>query len=294
MVLRRAPKRRSVTIVLGLIADVVQPANMIDPATGTILLCADTMASYVNPSGAIVASHGGLGKIYPLPHDFYAAFSDDYSWSHKVASELHNEMLKLDFTSDGIRDLVQLAMVKAFDYAFLWYRGGVCKDLGITEDEYLHDVNLDPRLKQAAQDELSTARADIPAELIVAGQTHRGPVLFKGNGTDVQEATDFVASGSAVESATNWFKVRGQNCHMSTQRSFYHMREAKTFAETDKYVGENAQYVIFPVGGEPKLMKERGDLMGRWQDEFGMRHTDLLDNPDRRQSFKTAFGIDGI
>ena len=249
------------------------------------------MASYVNPSGAVVASHAGLGKIYPLPHDFYAAFSDDYSWSHKVASELHNEMLKLDFASNGIRDLVQLAIVRAFDYAFLWYREGVCKDLGITEDEYLHDTNLDPVLKQAATNALSTARAEIPAELIVAGQTHRGPVLFKGNGTDIQEVVHFAVSGSAVESATNWFKIRGQNCYMSAQRSFYHMLEAKSFAETDKYVGENAQYVIFPVHGKPEPLKERGNTMRRWQDEFGMRRTDELDKPERRDIFKDAFGL---
>src|SRR5260370_35869318 len=88
--LNSPPEREEeMTIVMGLMADTKQSPDPSVPTSATLLLCADAMASYTNLGGATVTSHPALGKIYPLPHGFFAAFCDSYYKSHEIATELN-------------------------------------------------------------------------------------------------------------------------------------------------------------------------------------------------------------
>jgi hypothetical protein len=105
------------TIVIGLMADSRQPNDPTISTSSYLLLCADTQATYAAPQGAPLTSHPSQGKIYELPHGFYAAFCDDYHWSHVVATELHGRMLNVDMKSDGVKDLLKIEILASFDYA---------------------------------------------------------------------------------------------------------------------------------------------------------------------------------
>jgi len=267
------------------------------PDTASLLLCADTMATYSAPSPFIypltttVATGPYQGKIYPLPHGFYCAFCDDYHWSHQIATELYGRMANLKPSSPGFRDEIKVEIENSFEYAFLWLRPEVLRnDVGIVLDEYLKGP-LDPNLRADAQAALQNAARNIPAELIIAGQTPRGPLLLRANGTEIREITEYAASGGPVESAINWFRFRGQQSSMSIPRSFFHMLEAKKFCELDPTVGRDHQFVLIPPTGPPSVLQDRGALSSNWISEFGLRPTNVLDTPDRRISFETSFNL---
>lgn len=284
------------TLVIGLMCESKPSNNLAVPDSSTLLLCADTMATYTAAVPFIygatpVASNQFHGKIYPLPHGFYAAFCDDYHWSHQIANELYGRMAKLNPASLGIRDEIKVEIENSFEYAFLWLRPEVLRnEIGIVLDEYLKGT-LDPILREDAKAALQQAAQGIPAELIVAGQTPRGPLLLRANASEIREATEFVISGAPSESAINWFKLRGQECTFSVQRSFFHMLEAKRFCELDPSVSRNTQFVIIPPSGKPQELLDRGTLSENWRAEFGLRDTLKLDDSGHRMSFSTAFNI---
>src|SRR5579859_5664492 len=131
------PSRRkvtTVTIVLGLMAQTEQSPDQSMPATSHLFLCADTMATYATLGGVAITSHQSQGKIYELPNDFFLAFSDDYYWAHLVAMEIHARLLaNVDFSSDGVKDLIKAEVRQAFAYAYSWYRDEVLRqNVGIT------------------------------------------------------------------------------------------------------------------------------------------------------------------
>lgn len=277
-------REEDVTITIGLMADTKQSADPSVPTTAALLLCADALASYTNLAGAAVTSHPALAKIYPLPHGFYAAFCDSYYKSHEIATELNGLMLSLDFSSNGIKDLIKVEVRKAFDYAFSWYREAVLRQhVGITTEQYLYDNRLRDDLKQKAEELLQDGSGIVPAELIIAGQTHRGPLLLKANGYDLEEATDFHVSGGPRESAISWLKYREQRNSMSVARSFYHMIEAKRFCQLDPGVGRITQIAWIPPVGEPMLFQDDGvTTLKGWMDVFGLKPTDELDSDEVR------------
>ena len=136
------------TIVIGMMADSRQPSDPEIPALSYLLLCADTQATYATADGVPLTSHPSHGKIYELPHGFYAAFCGDYHWSHLIATELHGRMLNVDMGSNAVRDLIKTEVKESFDYAFSWFRVEILKQIGITAEEYLHDEKLVQSLRQ--------------------------------------------------------------------------------------------------------------------------------------------------
>src|ERR1700737_2746883 len=93
----RKREEKSMTIVIGMMADSKQSSDPAIPTSCHLLLCADTMASYTTLGGVTITSHQSEGKLYELPHGFFLGFSDDYYWSHLVANEIHGRMLGVDF-----------------------------------------------------------------------------------------------------------------------------------------------------------------------------------------------------
>jgi hypothetical protein len=279
------------TVVIGMMADSRQPKDPALPTTSYLLLCADTQATYAVLGGPIVAIHPSHGKIYELPHGFYAAFSDSYSWSHKVIMELHGRMLHLDMNSAAVRDLVRDEILESFKYAFSWYRHEILKhEVGITVDEYLHDEGLVAALRDKADALLR--EACIPAEIIVAGQTKCGPMLIKANTHTMEETTEFLISGSGADLATSWLKMRDQRSNMSVPRAGYHLLEAKRFAQLEETVGRKTQIVVIPPTGEAKIFPDDGEsAMSKWIEIFGVKDTEELDSDHARFLFEQSTGL---
>jgi len=137
-------------------------------------------------------------------------------------------MLCLDFDNDGIRDLIKLEVQGSFEYAFTWYRAErLNAELGITSDGLFNNANLAGEVRERGLDVAKAAARTLPVEIILAGQTRRGPLLLLANSIEMRESTEFLVSGSSVESVINWFKFRQQTNAMSVQRSSFHMIEAK-------------------------------------------------------------------
>jgi hypothetical protein len=277
------------TIVLGLMSQTEQAADQSIPATSHLFLCADTMATYATLGGVAITSHQSQGKVYELPHNFFLGFCDDYYWAHLVATEIHGRLLSnVDFSSDGVKDLIKVEVREAFEYAYTWYREEVLRqNVGITLDEYLHDSNLSSDLRQQGRDVLFGIAQDVPAEVIIVGQTHRGPLLLKANAREIRETTEFHVSGAACDSAISWLRLRDQNSGMSAVRSFYHLMEAKRFAQLDPTVGRTTQIVYIPPMGNPMIFQDDGvTTLKAWMDIFGPKPTGELDKPEIFDVFK--------
>jgi hypothetical protein len=289
----RKRKENCMTIVIGLMADSRQPSDPTLPTSSYLLLCADTQATYAAPKGVPLTSHPSQGKIYELPHGFYAAFCDDYHWSHVVAMELYGRMLNVDMTSNGVRDLLKIEILASFDYAFSWYREEVLRqEVGITLNEYLYDKNLVESLRQRGDEILRGVAGEVPAELLIMGQTHRGPLLIKANAQAVRESTEFFVSGAAQESAIGWLRLRDQRNNMSVPRSGYHLVEAKRFAQLDPTVGRTTQIVVISPNGQSKVFHDDGvSAMSKWKDIYGIKDTEELDREEARELFEKATGV---
>ncbi len=284
---RRDVRKVPMTVVIGMMAETTQNSNAAIPTVATLLLCADTLATYQIPKKSPVTSHPSQAKIYPLAHGFFAAFCDDYYWSHKVATELNNRLLSVDFANDGVIDLVKVQVEKSFDYAFKWYaRTLLKKEVGITLDQYYHDKKLRPKLHKEAQDCIKTKYQEMPAELVIAGQTHRGPLLLKANAEEIREYTNFCVSGGPEESVISWLKLRDQRSNMSAVRSLYHMVEAKRFVQTELTVGQKTQIVILRSQGLPiPTFQDDGiTTMKTWFDMFCVKDTSEMDGTKARAS----------
>ena len=199
------------TIAIGMRSHSYQPSDVTLPARSTLLICADTMATFV--AGSVpVSSSDVQSKIYPLAHGFYAAFSDDYHWSHQVLTELYKNIQELDPTDKRLLDRAKLAVANSFEYAWLWYRREVLRDeVGITEDEFLHDNNLAPDLRQHAQNIWQTKCKEVPTTIIVAGQTPGGPLLLTCDYNQLREGGDYYACGEGSDAALYWMNYRGYN-----------------------------------------------------------------------------------
>jgi hypothetical protein len=215
-------------------------------------------------------------------------FSDDYYWSHLIANEIYGRMLTLDFTNNAIKDLIKNEVREAFGYAYTWYRDEVLRRrAGITIDEYLHDPKLVPALRKKAAEILYDAAKDVPAEMIIIGQTHRGPILLRANGEELNESTEFVVSGAGADAALNWFRLRDQRNNYSPARSLFHMMEAKRFCQLDPSIGRQTQIVYLPPTGEALTFQDDGvTTLKSWMDSFGIRDTSELDEETARDRFE--------
>jgi hypothetical protein len=281
------------TVVIAMMADSRQLDDPSIPTSTYLILCADTQATYATAEGVAITSHPSQGKIYALPHGFYAAFCDDYHWSHVVATELHGRMLGVDMKSDGVRDLLKREVVASFDYALTWFRQEVLREeVGITAEEYLHDSQLVEHLRRRGDNALCGFAANVPSELLIVGQTHRGPVLWKANCQIIRESTEFFVSGSPQESAIAWLRMRDQRSNMTLPRSSYHMIEAKRFAQLDPTVGRTTQIVVIAPNGESKIFHDNGlTAMSEWTSRFGLKDTLELDGEKARDAFQRSSGL---
>jgi hypothetical protein len=273
-----------VTIAIGLLCDQGK----------SILLCSDKLVSY----GDIGSNQGG-SKIYDLPLGLYAAVADDVSCSHVVISEMCENLSKLDSNDPAITDKTKLALAEAGNYAFRWMRGEVLKEIGLTDEEFLHDSSLSKQRGEEAVAALQEAKQKgLPIEIIVAGFVSGRPIFFYTDGLKIVEQTSpgiFVA-GSGSDAATHWLNYREQNTFISRHRSFYHLVEAMMFARMSPHVGTmgttlllcpNTPMVRLETVQDSKEFK----LIDRWWKACWPKNTAALDIADIQAEFENTFAI---
>jgi hypothetical protein len=74
---------------------------------------------------------------------------------------------------------------------------------------------------------------------------------------------------------------------MSVPRSFYHMIEAKRFAQLDPSVGQKTQIAYIPPSEDPLLFQDDGvTTMKDWMKAFGLQDTEELDKETVRSQFE--------
>jgi len=276
------------TAIIGLACDCNHTSQ-----TGNIILCADQLISY-SSGGIPISSNAHGSKMFDLPCGFFVAIADDISRSHQVVSFLYNRMLELGISPDSkdATDKVKLALANTADYVRVWIRKEICASYGVSENEFLHDKKLAKR---------ETIRSDLreavlSTELIVGGFGSKSSlVLFYTNCVDIQEQSSpgVFCGGSGSIAALNWLNFRGQNCFMSTQRSYFHAREAMHFAELSRAVGPTCYTVLLCPEEKPIVIGKDKDekFIGGWLNEFHVHKTDALDSPEKRGHFELALGV---
>jgi len=279
--------RNDMTSIIGLLADTDHKMQV-----GNILISADELITY-SSGGIPVSSNRHGGKIYDLPCGFYVAIADDISRSHQVVSFLYDRMGKLGVIPGhaSTTDLVKLALADTANYVKLWIRKQICGDYGVSEDEFLHDQNLNER---------ESIRADLKAavigtELIIGGfGVNNSPVLFYTDCINIQEQTSpgLFCAGSGSIAALNWLNFRGQNCFMGTQRSFYHLREAQHFAEITPTVGHSTVTLLLTPGNPAKpITSDEDSFLQDWAKEYAPKSTLSLDSKEKRDRFTSSLGM---
>jgi hypothetical protein len=255
-----------------------------------ILLSSDKKISW----GASTTNTGG-SKIYDLPLNLWGAVADDVSWTHIFISKLCDELRSVSDDAKAL-DSVKLAMQRSGIYMFKWMRGEILeKEVGITEDEFLHDSKLSPRLRRKADRVLKIE--NLPIEVIIAGYTSVHCVFFYTDGRQIveQSSPGIFTGGSGGPLAQNWLNFRKQNVHFSCQRSFIHLQEALIFAGLDPFVGADYGVFLLRRGKTAEQMNLQGTGRENWARDaasrVSLRKTDGFDDPAEDSKFRAAFGI---
>jgi hypothetical protein len=272
------------TVTIGALCDAtarVQQAN--------IVMCADTLVSYCSGGAPISGNIGGT-KLYDLPHGFYAAISDDISRCHQVISFLYNEMDGIKHADPRFLDLVKVALDRTAEYVRLWMRREVLADYGVSLKEFLGKKKLVERFEIASE---IRSRA-ISTQITIGGFGHNlSPILLFTDCINIQEQTNpgFFCAGAGMGAALDWLNFRQQNCFMSTQRTFYHIREAKQYAEVCPVVGGLNHTILLRPNKPFENLSVVTPLLEGWVKAMYPRFTDSLDKGLAREQFMAAYGI---
>jgi hypothetical protein len=255
--------------------------------SANIIMCADTLISYCH-AGVPISSNLGGTKLYDLPHGFYVAISDDISRSHQVVSFLYHEM-------EGMKripsvDFVKLALDRTAEYVRLWMRREVLAEYGVSLKEFLGKKKLVQRHEIA--DEIKSRSLSI--EITIGGFGDNGsPILLFSDCVNTQEQTNpgFFCAGAGKGAALDWLNFRKQTCFMSTQRTFYHVREAKQYAELCPVVG-GLNHTILLRHKKPFVnVSAVTPLLEGWVKAMYPRLTDSLEKSLTWEQFAAAYGF---
>jgi hypothetical protein len=267
------------TVCIGALCDGKEIEN-----TANIILCADTLVTFTS-DGTPTTSNPNGSKIFPLPLGFRCAVADDLTDSHIFVSKLVDGMRGLSPNDPGLYDKIKLAIEKTNEYIRNWRRLRVVAEFGVSLDEFLHDPNL--AVRQQIQEELAISR--IPIEMIVAGFSGTRPILFYTDSVTVQEQTSLgfftatdsraAGAGSGGDLALSWLNFRQQMLFMSSQRTFFHVLEAKKFSELNPLVGTRTIILFMAPGHTSMLDLDRStpQLVKNWGSEFHVKPTIRLD-----------------
>jgi hypothetical protein len=271
------------TVCIGTLCDANDTEN-----TANIILCADTLVTYTVGGSPFTTNING-SKLFPLPLGFYCALCDDLTNSHVFVSHLADDMRKLSADDPALYDRVKLCIESTAEYIRKWRLLEILGRRGITLDEYLHDAALVVRPK--IEEELSNP--DLPVGLIVGGFKGEQPMLFYNDGINTQEQTTlgFFAAGAGELLATCWLNFREQSLAMSSQRTFYHVLEAKKFAEKNPTVGRRTAILYMTPTSVSMLDLDQSvpTIVAQLRDRFWTRNTILLDKAEEREPIFSVF-----
>jgi hypothetical protein len=254
-----------------------------------IVLCADKLISFC-AGGVPVSSNPNGSKIFDLPCGFYVAIADDISRSHQVVSYLHDRMKDITRDSPRIVDQVKLALEQTAEWVRLWMRREVLAHHGISLQEFLHDNDL--TLRDAIAEEIE--HRVIETELIVAGfGQNECPILFRTDCVNIHEqpTPGFFCGGAGAMAALDWLNFRQQNCFMSVQRTFYHVREAWEYSTISPVVGDMVNLILLRPGKPMKDISPLTPVVQEWYSKMFPRKTDELDQNAAWDKFVSAYGI---
>ncbi|HET9177061.1 MAG TPA: hypothetical protein VFQ24_01750 [Terriglobia bacterium] len=288
IIIRRPRDRWStkpMTVTIAALCDAVSRTQ-----TGNFIMCADTLISYSDASGTPVSGNPEGTKLYDLPHGFYMAIAGDISQSHQVVSYLHHQMTSFQASDPNLVDLIKLSLDRTAEYVRMWMRREVLADYGVSLDEFLGKRDLQKR------DDIAGEIRDrvISTQVTVAGFTQAGkPVLFFTDCVNIQEQTNpgFFCGGAGANAALHWLNLRKQNCFMSTQRTWYHIREAKQFSEVCPVVGGLNHTILLRAGKPMVNVSAVKPLLNAWFQNMYPRTTDCLEEEATRQSFISEYEI---
>jgi hypothetical protein len=260
-------------------------------AGNAILLAADTKVSW----GTSTSNSGG-SKVYELPLGLCAAIADDVSSSHVFMTELYKQLSQI-VDDEFALDKAKLCMRKAGSYVFKWMRSEILiAEVGITDDEYLHDRKLRPAIRRKAERALNIAR--LPIEAIVAGYTAKHTIFLYTDGVSIieQGSPGIFYGGSGGEKSRDWLNFRKQSVHCSTARSFVHISESLVFSGLDAFVGQRYGVFLLRKGMQAEQLQftqpsTRASWVHEWANKVTPRPTDALDKHDEVRGFNEAFGL---
>jgi hypothetical protein len=288
------------TVAIGALCDGSDKKN-----TANIILCADRLIAWTK-QGVPISTNPNGAKIYDLPCGFYVAIADDISSAHVIVSKLTDAMKGFLPTDSALVDKVKQALEETAEYARSWMVRGILAQYGITLRQWQNNKNLADR--DMIREDIANSRP--AAELIVAGFKGTDPILFYTDCVHVQEQTSpgifttqskppymggYFQSGCGGEAALHWLNLRQQNVFMSAQRTYYHVLEAKRFAELSPVVGvDSAVLLLRPNKPCANLSPRRNpapDLVKELVGEFWLKSTEKLDEEHNRDKLFDAFSI---
>lgn len=257
--------------------------------SGSFIMCADTLITYCADGVPLSANQEGT-KLYDLPHGFYVAIADDISRSHQVVSFLYHQMGSLQPSDANFVDMVKLCLDRTAEYVRLWMRREVLAEYGISLKEFLEKKKLVKRDEIA--DEIRNRV--LSTQLSIAGFTAKGnPLMFFTDCVNTQEGTNpgIFCGGAGQATALDWLNFRGQNCFMSIARSYYHVREAKQFAEVCPVVGPKNQTILIRHNRPIANLSIATPTTEKWFEGMFPRTTDWLEKKEAWSQLSDAYGI---
>lgn len=124
-------------------------------------------------------------------------------------------------------------------------------------------------------------RTELVAELLVGGFSQSNFVLlFFVDKNPVEIVHSHETIGSGADLAMNKLNDRGQNIHMSFQRSVLHVAEALEEAKLDPGVGDAADWVVLEKNGRMARLPAKQRVITDLVQAYAGRISDALDGDD--------------
>jgi hypothetical protein len=253
--------------------------------TGNIILCTDTRIAW-----ELETSNDNGYKIYDLPHGLFMTIGNSVSRSHQFNGYLHAALSEIDSSDPSFVEKVRMAIEYANATCRVWIRAEILAGHCISVDEFLHDKTLANRAE--LEQELQDATGDIDNIVCGFGPT-KAPMIFHSDGVRICEFAipGFACAGSGARVALDWLNFRKQSGFYTTQRTFYHVREAHSHADLSIGAGGACHMLLLRAGKRPKDIGQLTPMLQDWVNKFYPRNTDILDQQQYREMFVASFDI---
>jgi hypothetical protein len=251
-----------------------------------ILMGADKRGTYEFQKTA----NDECGKLFDLPFGFYGAIAGTIGYCEPVISELGHRMELLNENERSVeyikRELRSALLHTHIDLV----QAALMQRCALTLNLYWKNKKIAPDLRQYAQNVIESVQ--LPVQTIIGGFCRGTPILLVSNGLEILEEVSpgKALIGGGAQAALYWLAYRRQNLSMSVQRSYLHLVEAKTFAETEKTVGPIAQYILITKDGW-KPLEGQDAFITDWERNYGLQSSAELDSEDKQRKFISAFSI---